>query len=647
MVYLHKYSLSYFYKILIIIILITGAYSIPILAENQTGYNQIDKELKVITLKKSEQAYIVEKSSLFDDLPQPTVGLALGGGGARALVNVGVLKALEEENIPIDMVAGTSMGAIIATMYGSGIPVSEIERMVKSNILSSLFDFNYPFNKSIINNHHLNKLIENIAPAKKLEKFPIPTALLSLNLTEGKKYIHTTGNISNVVSSSYAIPFFFPIYKNKNTYFMDPGLLELTPSLTCKIVGADFIIATTAFDKLAFDSYESPVKASMRMLKIINSKYSKEIIEQYSDIIIKHDVGDYSFMDYQLADKFIKLGYKKTRELIPVIKKRLKEANISLQHNDYNYSQKYDPALLTSLISDYKNNRITYNHLSLTPGFYYGKDYSLFSRKQRLFINNLLIPQYDFKIKKGKLELELYTNGNKAINLETRGRIIKIYPAVDLSFIYNIKNNNTETKGINFIYYLDNSKLNSRTQLSYLNINEHNYININLNFNYNTTLNKIHLKGNSNILIPYKKQLQFTQKEYIIENQIKYPVSKSWDLIVKSVLTNTTTLTKPIIYRGNSVSEISNNKYQITLESNYHHYFPYSIEYYNTIQLSHIDLYQFIDYTGPAITANAIGAGIRTDLKLLGIKPFHLGGFVSREFENNSIKIGLDIDIKI
>ncbi|HBG17415.1 MAG TPA: patatin, partial [Firmicutes bacterium] len=80
----------------------------------------------------------------------------------------------------------------------------------------------------------------------------ILTALLSYDLANGVKYVHTRGRISSEVQGSYSIPLFFPIVSYNGLFLMDPGILELTPTQTAKILGADLVISTTAFDELPY-----------------------------------------------------------------------------------------------------------------------------------------------------------------------------------------------------------------------------------------------------------------------------------------------------------------------------------------------------------------------------------------------------------
>lgn len=269
-------------------------------------------KLKRITVK--DDTYLLEDTSKFDNLNQPRIAVALSGGGGRALVHIGVLKALEEEGIPIDMLVGTSMGGIIGTMYGSGMTISEIERVATEAAFSNLFETNFFGTQSLLKTEKVNKFLERLTPVDQLEKFPIPTAFLSCELNTGNKYIHTSGRVSDKIQDAYAIPYYFPIQKQDEFTFIDPGIIESTPAKTARVLGADIVISSTAIGKLPYKNYNTASRSMMRMIELLQEKISRPITEEYSDIIIDNPVADYSFMDFNQAAELISIGYQHTKE---------------------------------------------------------------------------------------------------------------------------------------------------------------------------------------------------------------------------------------------------------------------------------------------------------------------------------------------
>ena len=129
--------------ILFLVIIFTIFFSFTAAAENNNL--KVDERKNVTEVRYDGEYYLVENYQEFkekvDIEGRPTVALALSGGGARAIANLGVIKALVEHDIPIDMMTGTSMGSIIASLYGSGLSLEQIEEIVTDTPFANLFNF--------------------------------------------------------------------------------------------------------------------------------------------------------------------------------------------------------------------------------------------------------------------------------------------------------------------------------------------------------------------------------------------------------------------------------------------------------------------------------------------------------------------------
>ena len=112
-----------------ICLLLCSSYLAPVRAE------VITRSYRIFEEEETGEIFFIQNSPHVEKAEKPRVAVALGGGEARALVNVGILKALDEEGIPVDLVVGSSMGAIVAVLYGSGMPLAAIEELLTSDIL--------------------------------------------------------------------------------------------------------------------------------------------------------------------------------------------------------------------------------------------------------------------------------------------------------------------------------------------------------------------------------------------------------------------------------------------------------------------------------------------------------------------------------
>lgn len=213
-------------------------------------------------------------------------------------------------------------------------------------------------------------------------------------------------------------------------------MMELTPALVARILDADLVISTTAYDALPFNEYNTPLRAFRKMLELVKENNTKRVVQRYSDIIINHDVGDYSFNDFHLAKEFIALGYRETKKMLPRIKDELAAKGIALRTADYDRAHRRTKQELdlAAIFHDYRHGRVLGEKI-IKPAFYYGKEHTLFHR--RYFLNELPAVQYGLLADTGRVELTFYTtagarahrlNGTRGNTLEIKGRFKKLSP---------------------------------------------------------------------------------------------------------------------------------------------------------------------------------------------------------------------------
>jgi Predicted esterase of the alpha-beta hydrolase superfamily len=201
------------------------------------------------------------------------VGLALGGGGARGLAHIGVLKVLERENIPIDLITGTSMGAIIGAVYALKKDISAIEKITEKYSKISEFNIDLSFSekerkdkpfflkkmsdflkkgyiinleltrKYINDGEGLRKVIEELVNNKTFEDTQIPFAVVAADLVKGEKVIIRRGKLFDALLASASIPGMFPPVTLDKKILVDGGIVDVVPIETAKSLGANFVIA--------------------------------------------------------------------------------------------------------------------------------------------------------------------------------------------------------------------------------------------------------------------------------------------------------------------------------------------------------------------------------------------------------------------
>ena len=170
------------------------------------------------------------------------IGLALSGGGAKGTVHIGVLKELKKANIPIDFIAGTSVGAIIGAAYASGLEPEEIEETVLGLDWNYLFSFTLP-RYGIIATDNMKRVMQNLTENKSFKQTRIPLRIIAADITKGSRVVFKEGSITEAVMASISIPGLFPPVQHKGHELVDGGIVDPVPVNEVRGMGADIVIA--------------------------------------------------------------------------------------------------------------------------------------------------------------------------------------------------------------------------------------------------------------------------------------------------------------------------------------------------------------------------------------------------------------------
>lgn len=251
-------------------------------------------------------------------LREPKIGLALGSGGARGFAHIGVLKVLREEGIHVDMIAGSSIGAMIGTFYGAG---EDIERLY---LLSKVFKRKYYLDLTvpkmgIIAGKRVKELIRMFTYGRQLEELSIPVAVIATDLLSGEKVIFKEGSIADAVRASISIPGIFVPEKLNGRLLVDGGVVDRVPVSVVKEMGADIVIAVDVADVEMNIEITSIYDVIMQSIEIMQLELvaNREIA---SDVMIRPQVKMYSSRAFTHIDEIIAIGEDTTRKQIDQIK---------------------------------------------------------------------------------------------------------------------------------------------------------------------------------------------------------------------------------------------------------------------------------------------------------------------------------------
>ncbi|MFZ2025501.1 MAG: patatin-like phospholipase family protein [Microgenomates group bacterium] len=260
------------------------------------------------------------------------IGLALGSGGPRGLAHIGVIKALLEHHIPIDIITGSSAGALIGGLYASLGNIGEVEKiatsLTKKDLLWVFSDVGLP--SGILHGNNVTEFIQNFLHHILIESLPLPFAAIATDLSSGDPVVLTTGNLATAIHASFAIPVVFePVFLN-NTYMIDGGCSSPVPVRQAKQLGADIVIAVNLdlYPLLDREQGKETKKPSVKdagfaTVNFFRYNLSKELCKS-ADVTIIPDVATVSSLNLLQVfqgSKVIQKGYDATITQLPAIKR--------------------------------------------------------------------------------------------------------------------------------------------------------------------------------------------------------------------------------------------------------------------------------------------------------------------------------------
>src|SRR6204780_943320 len=253
---------------------------------------------------------------------QSGIGLALGGGFARGLAHVGVLKVLEEENIPIRYIAGTSVGALIGAAYCSGISASELEQVAarvrfKHIARWTLSRYGFASNQRMIG--FLNHLLK----VKTFEELRIPLAVTATDFNTGEGVVFHSGPLIDPIRASCAYPGMFLPVEIRGRYLVDGMLSHPVPTRPLREMGAERVLA------VHLKGTWSKGGAPRHLFDVIGQSFAiaqdamSSLWRSAADLVIEPDVAGFAYDDFKRAGELIKAGELAMRQAMPQVRKWL------------------------------------------------------------------------------------------------------------------------------------------------------------------------------------------------------------------------------------------------------------------------------------------------------------------------------------
>jgi len=250
---------------------------------------------------------------------RPKIGLALGGGFARGLAHIGVLKVLEEEQVPIDFLAGTSVGSVIGAGYASGICAKELEEIAA---LVRFKDFSrWTFSRfGLFSNDKMAVFLDKILRSKTFEELKIPLAVAATDILTGEPAVFTRGDLVAPVRASCAYPGMFQPVNIDGRILVDGLLGHAVPAKPLREMGAERVIS---------------VHLAAHWVKPHGPRHVFDVIGQCfsiaqdrmcgpwraaSDLVLEPAIGEFGYDDFGRALELVRAGEAAAREAVPQIK---------------------------------------------------------------------------------------------------------------------------------------------------------------------------------------------------------------------------------------------------------------------------------------------------------------------------------------
>ncbi len=251
------------------------------------------------------------------------VGLVLGAGGCRGLSHIGVLQVLEQEKIPIDLITGCSIGAIIGGIYGCGVPLDRLEQHVHQSNERMVLDITMP-RRGLLKGNKLEAIVRTLTKNMAFSQAKLPMAFAACGSETGALDMLSTGNISRAVRASMSIPGIFDPVNIGSKWYVDGGTVDRLPIAPAREMGADMVIAVDV-------GYRGQRHTIGNIYDIIMSSF--DIIHNHpGDGELVPDVAGIKTLDLSQAESCIDAGRDCAREALPRIRAGLERAEERRYH---------------------------------------------------------------------------------------------------------------------------------------------------------------------------------------------------------------------------------------------------------------------------------------------------------------------------
>jgi NTE family protein len=262
-------------------------------------------------------------------VPPPRIALVLGGGAAKGFAHVGVIKALESQSIKVDILAGTSVGSMVAALYAAGNDGFQLQRLSLDMKESMVSDWSLP-NRGFLRGEALQDFVNKSVQNRPIEKLDRKLAIVATELDSGRMIVFERGDTGMAVRASSSVPGVFQPVKISGREYVDGGLVSPVPVKVARSLGADIVIAvdisTRPGDRPVLDTLD----LMLRTFTIMGNALADAELTG-ADVVVKPDISKLSATDFQSRHLAVLEGERAGLAAIPELKRKIAERDERLR----------------------------------------------------------------------------------------------------------------------------------------------------------------------------------------------------------------------------------------------------------------------------------------------------------------------------
>jgi NTE family protein len=248
---------------------------------------------------------------------RPKIGLALSGGAARGIAHIGALKVLEEHNFPIDFIAGTSMGSIVAGAYASGMKMGLLEEIALSIRWRDASKVSFS-KLAIMTNDPLEQMLRRIMPVSDFAKMRIPLAIVTADIQIGQAVVFTKGDAVRAIRISCSVPgFFAPVIDEQGRMLVDGGIVQNLPIDATLALGAEKVIGIDVNSKIEMLAHPTNIFQLLMQSYMVIGRGSAAFQASHANLIVEPNTGRIRVDELEKAKELIAAGEAAMLKALP------------------------------------------------------------------------------------------------------------------------------------------------------------------------------------------------------------------------------------------------------------------------------------------------------------------------------------------